>query len=226
MNLGRSGLVLALLLTLTMLVPSANATIELKLDDGNGNTLDILDGAGLDSCGAANCVTYNGALGSWNVNVTTGTSKDAATPLVMDLNSLNHHNAGVSSVLAIALSDDGFTPALGALNFHIGGTLSSGGTLNAAAYGGTNNTKFDTSNPIGSAFVFNSNSYSGSTGGSFVGSDPYAVTIMTTVTFGSGDGSVSYDAALDPVPEPASVALLGGILLMTVAGIRRKMRRG
>ena len=172
MDLRRSAMALAAVLALALFVPAANATIQLRLNDGNGNTLDILDESADDDCGGIiNCVAYIGPLGSWTLNVTTGTSKDAlSAPLLIDLLSVNTHAAGVNSTLTIALSDNGFTPASNGFNFGIGGTLGPGGTLTAAAYGGSTNTKFDTSSQFGSTLTFTAPSgpvlaFSNGTGG-------------------------------------------------------------
>src|SRR5438094_6910717 len=62
--------VLAIFLAATY-APSAFATAELKLTTG-ASTVTIVDGAATDTCGTSDCVTFNGALGSWKVNVTTG----------------------------------------------------------------------------------------------------------------------------------------------------------
>jgi hypothetical protein len=201
----------------------AYATAELKLDDGNGNTLDILDGSANDSCATANCVTYNGALGSWNINVTTGTSKDAATPALIDLNSVNHHSAGTSSTLTITFSDDGFTPGWPGFVFEVGGTVTAGGTVTFAAYDGVN--KFDTTKQIGSTLSFNTSPYAGTTAGGGPSSNPYSLTEVATITFGSAAGTASFDAGINAVPEPASVALLGGVVLFAMNSFRRKARR-
>src|SRR5207302_3862863 len=123
-NMRRNGLTaIAVLGCVTLFcAPGAFATAELKLDDGLGNSVDIKDGDLLDSCLASNCVTFNGVLGDWNINVSTGTDKNASAPASMDLNSVNHHNASVNaSTMTITLSDTGFTPIFPGFKLDVGG---------------------------------------------------------------------------------------------------------
>ena len=75
---------------------------------------------------------------------------------------------------------------------------------------------------------------SSGTGGPFSSTSPYSITEEVTVTIGAAlanstdktfqlSGNVSTVPAA--VPEPASVSLLGGVLLLTAGAIRRKIRR-
>lgn len=228
----RGALALAAVLALTALAPSAHATLELKLSDGT-TSFDILDEGANDSCsGQVGCITFlsalSGPIGKFTINVTTGTGTSPASSSALDeldLNSVDiKTSSGAPTTLTIELSDNNYTPGQGGWNFGIGGTLCSGCTLVAEAFGGKSNTKFDYSNPLGS-FVFTTSAYSGSTS-TLVGTpaDPFALTIRTILTV-PGLGTTSYDAKLDPAPEPSSVALLGGILLVTAGALRRKLRR-
>jgi len=80
----------ALLLIIAAYAPSAFAVPELKLSSG-GATVDILEASVKDSCPVADCVTYIGAVGSWQVDVTTGI--EGGLPF-FDINSINAIRSG------------------------------------------------------------------------------------------------------------------------------------
>ncbi len=207
--------------------PQANATVEIILSN-NGSTVDVVDGGPGDSCAAANCVTYNGVVGNYSINVSTGTS-DSVFPPFLDLNSVDKTaTAGNPGTLTIETSDNGYTPKQLGFQFDVGGTQNVPGSVTFSAFGGTSNTKFDMSNPIGTPLTFTTGAYSGSTTSYFAGTSPYSLTIEAALNYtGTGKENVSFDAALSPVPEPASVVLLGGVLLFTASRIRRrKLNRG
>jgi hypothetical protein len=205
----------------------AHATIEIKITDGT-NSVDILDGGAGDSCAAVNCVTFNGTIGQWDINVDTGTSKGAASPNLMDLAYLAHHT-GVASggtTLTITLSDDGFAPLSPGFTEQIGGTQSAGGTLTAKLFGGNSNSKFDMSQQDGPTFTTTVSPYAFSASGANPGAvSPYSLTQVLTLSYGNATGLTTGDWSVTFVPEPASVAMFGGVLLATFGAIRRRMRR-
>jgi len=223
--------VLAVLgLFVLLAAPPAHATATLYLNDGIGHTITVADGSAKDTCLSADCVTFNGVLGDWNINVTTGSDLDASSPFIMDLNSVNHHlSSSKASVLTIEFSDNGFVTPFPQFEGDIGGTIARGGTVTAALIGGDTNTMFSGS-AIGPTLTF---SYPPTAfGGTFVGANkgyptsPYSLTEVITITFGKAAGGASFDYSVTPIPEPASLALLGGGLLLAGIVVRRKARRG
>ena len=203
--------------------PGAYATVELQLTDSAGGTTGILSG---ENCGAG-CISFNGAVGGWNINITTGTAADGFSPM-MDLNSIDHHNASATpSVLTIEFSADSFTTFAPQFMLNAGGTVGAGGTVTASLFGATSNTLFDLSNQIGTTLSFSNPpiSFSGTETAGAATVYPYALTEVATITFGKNAGQASFDYSVDSIPEPAGVVLLGGVLLATVSAIRRKARR-
>lgn len=219
----RSGLGwLALAGMVAFMSAPAYATVTITLTNG-ASTVTLADGAAGDSCGAANCVTFNGALGNYIVNVSTGISNNGLNPY-LDLASVNLALGANAGLLTITTSQTGYTATAPQFNFQVGGTSSLGGSSSFSAYGGNSNTLFDTSHQIGSTLTFPGSPYSGSITGGGNTVNPYSLTLVATLN-GVTAGAASFDAAINAVPEPASVALLGGVLLFTAGAIRRKMRR-
>lgn len=203
--------------------PRASATAELFLSDGNGHTASV---TAISCGGSCETATFNGALGDWNINITTGTASPTESPII-DLNSIDHHNASrVPSTLTMAWSDNGFTPAVSGFQLNVGGTVGAHGTVTAALYGGTSNTMFDLSNQIGTTMTFTNPpiSFSGMQNAylSALSASPYALTEVATITFGTFAGQASFDYSVDTIPEPAGILLLGSALLVTATVVRRR----
>src|SRR4051795_10224471 len=71
---------------LLVFVPTASATLSLTLSSG-ATTFVVADGSALDFNPAVGQITFIGAVGTWNLNVTTGTL--GTSPQVIDLNSVD-----------------------------------------------------------------------------------------------------------------------------------------
>ena len=221
-----------------VLVPQANATVEVQLSDGT-NTITVLDGGALDSCASANCVTFNGIIGAWSINVSTGNATFGLAPS-LDLSTVNKTTTNNAPMLTILTTATGYTPSAIAAEYFGGGTVNKGGTYSFQSFIGNTNAAFDMSNQIGPTETFvapTAKNAKSSMAFSFddltspiVTSNLYSVTIKSTLVFAAGFvGQASSDTTLDltptPVPEPAVVSLLGGMMLFTVGAIRRRARR-
>jgi hypothetical protein len=216
------GLMLAVAGALALVsAPQANATVSIKLTNG-ATTVIVADGSAQDSCAIANCVTFNGSIGNYLINVSTGIANNTVNPF-LDLNSVNLAIAGNAGVLTIATSYNGYTTSAPNFLFQVGGTSSLGGPTSFSAYGGNTNTLFDTSHLIGS-MNFASSPYSNTVVGGGSSVNPYSLTIVASLT-GVTAGAASFDAAIDAVPEPVSVSMLGGVLLLSATAIRRKLSK-
>ena len=214
----------ALALLVAAYAPSAFATAELKLSAG-ASSVDVLDGSALDSNPAAGVVTFIGSVGNWTVNVSTGV--EGSTPL-LDLNSVDSTSGHPQlNPIVISFSDDGLTLS-SSLAFAAGGTVTTAGTPTVTFQAFTGTSKFDTSNQVGSTLTFHTAGYSGSTSGSSGGNS--SATIVATIDLGSSTafGGGSFDSSLDTIggtPEPASISMLGGVLLILGGALRRKIKK-
>jgi len=212
--------------------PQANATMEITLTNG-ASSVTVQDGGANDSCAAVNCVTFSGSVGNYSINVSTGINSTGLFNPFLDLNSVNvvlpaiaGGPAGPPGTLVIMGSANGYTAATPNFSFHVSGTPPAGWGTSFAAYGGNSNTLFDMSNQIGSTLSFPTTGlpFVGMTGGLGNTANPYSLTIAASIN-ASASGTASFDAALNAVPEPVSVSMLGGVLLLTASALRRKFAR-
>ena len=222
----RHSIQLLLLVILTMTITGvANATMQLTLTTGTHTvtcTSSGLQPAGclIDFAGAGT-ITFGGVLGTWNINTSTGAGNHATASL-MDVVSLNGTATGGPN-LAISFSDDTTTPVAAGYTGHIGGTQDAGFTgVRYQAFwdtslGGMAHQIFDTGVVSGSPFGA---SKTGVCPGPCAGT-PFALTQVLTLS-SDANGSASFNANLNAVPEPASIVFLGTVLLGVTTIIRKK----
>jgi hypothetical protein len=190
-------------------------TISLTLHDSlsNTNASGTLQGDG--------SMLYIGALGGWNINVTTGVGTSGYGIGLMDLNSIDNNN-GAASTLTITFAMTGITaptPPHGNFYWGIGGTTVYPGTVTYAIYynGQAMNTYTFTS---GGQYDISFSDWGIVWPGGDI-TDPYDLKQVVTIT--TGKGLTSFDAKLDVVPEPATLSLLGIGLLGIAGSLRRKL---
>jgi hypothetical protein len=214
----------AILLFLTC-APPACATAQLWLTDGT-TTVKIVDNGSGDLSSTPGVLLYNDTLGVFDITVRANT-KPAYSPInptAMDLFTFTLTSGGPGT-LRVMFSDTDFSGAVltGGM-LHVGGTFSGTGSLSVAGYEDNTNTLFGTQNFVGAVTSNVPGSFSGDIGAAFPVAAPpdmFSLTEIATINF-TGAGSTSFDAELSAVPEPASFALLGGLILLTVPVLRRK----
>ena len=243
-------LFIALALVALVCAPAANATAALRICDGLGNCLtadDTTAGGTATATGASaggifaaapGSVTIIGHVGVFNVNVDTGLTK----PVIggtkdpnMDLSLQTVSTA--AGTLTVQWSDaapPGFLLTPGVAKAHAGGT--NGGTTTAAGNKIVYTTSFDSTTPgtlfspgttltsqTFGPFGAGTSSFSGDAAGGSITSAPYEL-MQQLVFTAAGATQASGDFHLSIVPEPASIVLLGGVLLVTARTLRRRAK--
>jgi hypothetical protein len=245
-----AGFVSAAILLLGVVSP-ARASVELYLTDGT-HWVDIIsdnvsstnctqDGAACSGLvggpgltgGMPGLLQYSGSLGNFNLNVQTATTLPAVMlPTVMDLASTLGSVSG--GTLTILWAAQGFTnPPVGPA--FIVNAQGSGAGINSLTYkynldnsngllGGSGASKTASGSTFATSTSLATSPFSLNNVGAPAITGTFSLTEDLTVDLGAG-ASLSSDDRLSTVPEPASIALLGAIVLVTVKGLRRKTSR-
>jgi hypothetical protein len=198
----------------------AFAVPQLRLSDGV-STVTITDGGVGDANGTPGAVTWIGSIGSFVVNVSTGVSKPVFPDANMDLNSINIAG-GAGGTLLIEFTDTDFQTLLGFAEL-FGGTLlgPDGSSVLAEGWFDQGNAAFGQSSPICAIGPFGPGAFGGSCSNfGAPGAPNYSLTQRITLRL-TGAGDFSGDFRLRPVPEPATMFLLGSGI---IAGLRRRRK--
>ena len=211
----------------------AGAVPTLSLYDGT-TTITVVDGGVGDSNPTVGAVTYNGSIGVWTVNVSTGITNPVTTGPYphMDLNSTDATNSVVSNgagTLTIKWSDTGNTASNKGMSLDIGGTVEgvAGASLVYRLYGDAANTALATTTLLGTDGPFGPGAFSQG-GHTTVGLNTlggnFSITEQIVITH-TGNGNTSFDAQTQVVPDGGTtLALLGGSML-GLGAIRRRLVR-
>ena len=210
-----SKILIITVLSVFLVAGTAMALPILELSYGT-TTLAIQDSSALDGLPNAGGVLYNGLLGVFNVNVTTGITKPLIGGMdypMMDLNSINVSSSGAGT-LTIKWTETGFTlpDTLSGFNSMIGGTTS--GEVTVSTF--LNDTLLSDLGP------FSDGAFSDEHQVAIDPAEPFSLAIVATITHDAAN-ITSFDAGISPVPEPTTMLLLGSGLIGLARFGRKKL---
>lgn len=199
----------------------AEAGLVIEISDGF-TTVSVEDGGFGDLSAVGGVVVFTGAVGDFDINVTTGISYPAlgsTTSPVLDLDSVNVSSGGTGTLTVKMTVTDFVAPLEGTAFLNAGGTTD--GTVVFQSYVDSSNDEFGTADPTGTLGVFSNGAYSGSTFSPTSVTGPYSATIIATITHDDAQDSTTLGADYSIVPEPGSLALM----TLGVACVTRRRRR-
>jgi hypothetical protein len=240
---------LAITFMVCIMATPAHATLQVIINGNAGATvtkgtgIEVTDGCTAvtptcdisDTSGATGTVNFTYGLVSFNISTFGATSGSPLADLSMTLTG----GPLMASTLdfTIAISDNGYSnpgPPLFIDQTVSGNAALNGvtGTLTAQGYFGANATAFDLSGPTtGLASTTIGAAQGMAASPTILNGNPYSLTTFITVHLVKGtnltneNAQVNADLSAVQVPEPAGVALLGGILFLTAGSLRRRLRR-
>ena len=211
--------------------PWANATVEVRVINtaGGGDT-------GWIACAGTSC-SFVGTVGNYSLTSNISVQNLGFNPF-LDLSYSATTSVTGAGTLLFETMANGYTFNTPATSLHGSGNSSLGDMITFSGYGGNNNTicpagtnactpSSNGSNlleSVGPLTVAQSSGFNMTAPGGGNTVNPYSLGITVTLANPTSVGTASGDIALNAVPEPASVMLLGGALLFTVSTLRRKVR--
>jgi hypothetical protein len=212
-------------------VSLANATVEVRIINtaGGGDT-------GWIVCAGASC-SFVGAVGNYSIASNIASQSNGTNPFLDLSYSARTSVAGAGTIMFEAIAN-GYTVNTPVTELVANGNSTLGDQITIGSFGGNNNTTCGGGvngcsagtngaalGNIGPLTVAQSASFAQQAAGGGNTVNPYELGLSVTLANPTNAGAGSGDIQLNAVPEPASVVLLGGVLLLVGTRLRRKMRR-
>lgn len=158
--------------------------------------------------------SYNGSVGGWSINVTTGIAGGTSTQPILDLNSVDMYSGTGPGKLIITWTQDGLGPLLGTGVNEVGGTLLPGISGNFQMF---------VNGQSVSSQDFSSSPFAG-TASADLGGATGTLGLQATLT-ATSHGLISFDsqACVSSVPDGGTTIALLGFALVGVEGLRRRL---
>ncbi len=227
-------------------VPRAKADVEYRIVNIDSSN-NVIGDTGWVICAGApgTSCSFVGSVGNYSVASDVVTTSNTINPLLDESYSARTSSSNAGTLIIEDMAN-GYTMNTPSLEVVADGnsTITTSANI-VAGYGANTNSICTASTPqspgspysgctpgsidntiASSTFTTPPNSYSFHGFGAGNGAvNPYSLGSSFTITLPSSAGGASGDIQIDAVPEPASVALLGGVLLLAGGSIRRRVRR-
>jgi len=216
--------------------------MEMVISNGAGDSLTVNETGGVvteSSIGAVTFITgvytpgfgltIQALVGQFQVETTGEGHGDVTQPTLADLNQIQASTSRAAGTLNVVFTDTGYT------DFGIGFLLGVSGTNDKGIIASTADfsTSVDAANAIPAGTLVGS--IDGETGNPTTSystvetfTNPIgtsgSLTEHTTLHF-TGQGAMQANFTISAVPEPASVLLFGGVLLLSTRVLRKKLRK-
>lgn len=211
-------------------IPFANATVEVRIINP------ITGDTGWVVCAAMTCTTGTVTVGNYMASVT-AFQNIGINPLLDLSYTANTTNSNPGLLVFEAIAND-YTVSTPLTALSGAGNSSLGDQIMFTSFGGTNNDTCPSGmNSCGasatpgnmlatSGFLPDNAGFNTTVFGGGNTVNPYALALQVALTSATSAGGASGDIKISStVPEPASVVLLGGVLLFAASGLRRRRRQ-